>query len=177
VRWCESSPPSEPPSLTLDLGTTMDRGVVTVVVGLDTTVVLGVVGGTVVGGTVGATVVGAIVVGATVVDGSVVVGSVVDGIVVAGVVGATVVVAAWAPTCNDNGTSAVAPPVPVKVMSATTPATENSDPVQMPQRDRRRLATGWCAGILYWPTSSACSNDFLIRQFSPIFDPRVDTSF
>ncbi len=82
----------------------------------------------VVGGNVGGTVVGAVV------AGNVVVGSFVGSVVVGSVV-ATVDVVACDPTCKDIGTSAVAPPVPVRVIKATAPATPKSDADHIPQRE------------------------------------------
>jgi hypothetical protein len=71
-----------------------------------------------------------VVVGVAVVD--VVGASVVD------VVGASVVVGdAWDPTCITVGTSAVAPPVPVRVIIATAPATPAKVAAPMPHRERR----------------------------------------
>jgi hypothetical protein len=94
------------------------------------TIVIGVAGAVVVvvGGNVVGAVVGAVVAGNVVVDsfgGSVVVGPAV----------ATVDVVACEPTCKDKGTSAVAPPVPVRVIKATAPTTPKSDADHIPQRE------------------------------------------
>jgi hypothetical protein len=116
ARSLASSLVPESFSLTLDWGITIVIGVVGVVV------------------VVGGTVVGAVVAGNVVDASNVVVGWFVGDVVV-GTVVATVDVVACDPTCKDIGTSAVAPPVPVRVIKATAPATPKSDADHIPQRE------------------------------------------
>jgi hypothetical protein len=121
----ESSLPSEP-SVTLDLGITMVTGVVDVVVGgVDVGAAPVVVGGSVV--------LGAVVLGAVVLGGGVDVVDTVVALEVLGVVVTVDVVDACAPTCKAEGTSAVAPPMPLRVMRATAPATPDNDATHTPQ--------------------------------------------
>lgn len=168
-------------SVTLDRGATIEIGVdtVDVVVGL---VVVGVVVVDVV--VDGANVVGANVVGTTplgavagVVDGTVVVtGTVVE----EGVVGLGTwrdgVVEAWVPTCRAEGTSAVAPPIPVNVMRETTPATPDNDATVTPQRARpRRPVRGW-ARVRGTAVSFVDGGRWSMAQFSLILNRRVDSA-
>jgi hypothetical protein len=121
----ESSLPSDP-SVTLDLGITMVTGVVDVVVdGVVVGAALVVVGGSVV---LGVVVLGVVVLG----DVEDVVGALVE-LVALEVVVTVDVVDACAPTCKAEGTSAVAPPMPLKVMRATAPATPDNDATHTPQ--------------------------------------------